>query len=204
MSIFEYNGSAVIAMAGDGCVAIASDLRFGVQLQTIATDCPKVHQIHDRLFVGLGGLASDQQTLLARLKFRHNLYRLREERDIKPATFAALLSSMLYERRFGAYFVSPVVAGVDADGTPYVAGTDSIGAVETAKDFIVAGTNSESLMGMCEASWRPGLKPEELFEVVAQCALSGVDRDALAGWGCVVYVITKEGVTARTLKGRMD
>ena len=111
---------------------------------------------------------------------------------------------MLYERRFGPYFVSPVVAGVDADGAPYVAGTDSIGAVETAKDFIVAGTNSESLMGMCEASWRPGLKPDELFEVVAQCALSGVDRDALAGWGCVVYVVTKDGVTARTLKGRMD
>lgn len=46
--------------------------------------------------------------------------------------------------------------------------------------------------------------PEELFQATSQALLSGVDRDALAGWGAVVYVVTKEGVTARTLKGRMD
>nr|AAC32068.1 20S proteasome beta subunit PBC1 [Arabidopsis thaliana]CAA73616.1 multicatalytic endopeptidase [Arabidopsis thaliana] len=38
MSIFEYNGSAVVAMVGKNCFAIASDRRLGVQLQTIATD----------------------------------------------------------------------------------------------------------------------------------------------------------------------
>ena len=44
----------------------------------------------------------------------------------------------------------------------------------------------------------------DLFELVAQCLLSGVDRDCLAGWGCTVHVLTKEGVTTRHLKGRMD
>ena len=38
MSISEYNGSAIVAMAGKNCVAIGSDLRLGVQLQTNATD----------------------------------------------------------------------------------------------------------------------------------------------------------------------
>lgn len=46
--------------------------------------------------------------------------------------------------------------------------------------------------------------PEELFETVSQALLSGQDRDCLAGWGAVVYVITKDKVIARTLKGRMD
>ena len=45
---------------------------------------------------------------------------------------------------------------------------------------------------------------EELFEATAQALLAGVDRDALAGWGAVVYLVTPEGVTAKTLKGRMD
>lgn len=31
--------------------------------------------------------------------FRHNLYKLREERDMKPSTFGALVSAMLYEKR---------------------------------------------------------------------------------------------------------
>ena len=170
----------------------------------MTTDYKKVFQLHDKLFVGLGGLATDAQTLYERLVFRHNMYRLREERDMKPSTFGNLLSSMLYEKRFGPYFASPVVAGLEPDGKPFICGMDSIGALETAVDFIVTGTNSESLFGMCESMWKPDLGPDELFEVTSQCLLSGIDRDALAGWGAVVYVITKDKVIARTLKGRMD
>mmetsp|Transcript_18169 Transcript_18169/g.39123 ORF Transcript_18169/g.39123 Transcript_18169/m.39123 type:complete len:205 (-) Transcript_18169:568-1182(-) len=204
MSIFTYNGSAIVAMAGKDCVAIGSDLRFGVQLQTITTDTPKVFKIHDKLYLGLSGLATDAMTLYQKLLFRHNLYRLREERDIKPTTFGHLVSSVLYERRFGPYFSAPVIAGLEDDGTPYLCGMDTIGAMETAKDFMISGTSPESLYGMCESMWREGMGPEELFETVSQCLLSGVDRDALAGWGGVVHVITKDKVITRTLKGRMD
>ena len=63
MQIYSYNGAAIVAMAGDKCVAIASDLRFGVQMQTMACDYQKLFQIHDKLFVGLAGLATDQKTL---------------------------------------------------------------------------------------------------------------------------------------------
>lgn len=63
--IYSYNGSAIVAMAGEQCVAIGSDLRFGVQMQTLATDYQKVLQVTDKLFVGLAGLASDQTTLYA-------------------------------------------------------------------------------------------------------------------------------------------
>ncbi len=53
----------------------------------------------DRLFVGLSGLATDIQTLEQLLRFRLNMYKLREERDIKPETFSALVSHILYEKR---------------------------------------------------------------------------------------------------------
>ncbi|KAI3428224.1 hypothetical protein D9Q98_006604 [Chlorella vulgaris] len=204
MSIFEYNGSAIVAMAGKECVAIASDLRFGVQLATLATDHKKVYKIHDQLFIGLAGLGTDSETLSQRFTFKHNLYKLREERDIKPSAFAQLVSATLYERRFGPYFCQPVIAGLEPDGTPYLCGMDSIGAQEPAKDFMVAGTATDSLLGICESLWRPDLGPEELFETVSQALLSGQDRDCLAGWGAVVYVVTKDKVIARTLRGRMD
>mmetsp|Transcript_10363 Transcript_10363/g.31198 ORF Transcript_10363/g.31198 Transcript_10363/m.31198 type:complete len:205 (-) Transcript_10363:476-1090(-) len=204
MSIFEYNGSAIIAMAGKDCVAIGSDLRFGAQLQTMTTDRPKVHKIHDKLFLGLSGLATDTQTMYEKLMFRHNLYRLREERNMKPTTFGHMMSSALYERRFGPYFTAPVIAGLEEDGTPYLCGMDTIGAMETAKDFMLSGTAPESLYGMCESMWRPDMDPEELFETLSQCLLSGVDRDALAGWGAIVHIITKHKLISRTLRGRMD
>lgn len=59
--------------------------------------------------------------------------------------------------------MQPVIAGLEADGSVYLAGTDSIGAIETAKDFMVAGTAPESLMGVCEAMWRPGLVRHDLL-----------------------------------------
>ena len=31
--------------------------------------------------------------------------------------------------------------------------------------------------------------PEELFEVTAQCLMSGQDRDALSGWGAIIHVM---------------
>lgn len=139
-----------------------------------------------------------------RFAFKHNLYKLREERNIKPSSFGQLVSTTLYEKRFGPYFVQPVIAGLESDGTPYLCGMDSIGAMETAKDFMVAGTAPESLMGICESLWKPDMEPEELFEVASQALLAGQDRDCLSGWGAVMYVITKDKVIAKELKGRMD
>ena len=204
MSIMSYNGGAVIAMTGKECVAIACDLRLGIQNQTIATDYRKVFRVHDKLFVGLSGLATDMQALSQRFAFRHNLYKLREERNMKPTTFANLVSHMLYERRFGPYYAEPVIAGLDENNQPYITGMDLIGAMAPASDFVVAGSSSESLFGVCESFWKPDMDAETLFETLGQCILTGVNRDCLAGWGAAIYIITPTGITAKTLKGRQD
>jgi len=204
MSILEYNGAAVIAMAGDGCVGIASDNRLGIQFQTVATDFKKVFKMNDKLFVGLAGLASDVQTLDQLLRFRSNLYELREDRAMTPQVFSNLLSNMLYEKRFGPYFCEPVVAGLDDKGKPFLSGMDLIGAPLYADDFVVSGTCTGNLYGMCESLYRPKMDPEALFETLAQALLASVDRDALSGWGGVVHIITKDGVISRELKGRQD
>ena len=81
---------------------------------------------------------------------------------------------------------------------------DLFGAMAPAEDFVVSGNNTDSLLGVCESMYKPGLEPEELFEVISQCLLAASGRDCLSGWGGVVHVITKEGVTTRTLRSRMD
>jgi 20S proteasome subunit beta 3 len=166
----------------------------------------KIYKIHDHLYVGLSGLATDQATLAQRFKFRHNMYELREARKMRPETFASLVSAMLYEKRFGPYYAEPVVAGLDATNgyKPFITGMDLIGAAAPTDNFVVCGNNEESLFGVCESMYKPDLEPEELFEVIAQCILAGVNRDCLSGWGGVVHVISKDKVITRTLKGRMD
>lgn len=81
---------------------------------------------------------------------------------------------------------------------------DCLGALEIFKGFAAAGHCEEQLFGVCEALYEPNLEPEDLFEVASQSFLSACDRDAGSGWGAVVYLVEKDKVTIRSLKGRMD
>jgi len=205
MSILAYNGAAVIAMKGKDCVAIASDRRFGIQAQTVAMDFQKIFEMGPRLYVGLPGLATDVQTVAQRMKFRLNLYELRENRSVKPKTLMAMISNLLYERRFGPYFVEPVIAGLHPKtNEPYVASLDLIGCPMETDDFVVSGTCTEQMYGMAESLWEPDMEPDVLFEKISQALMNAVDRDAVSGWGGIVHIIEKDKVTTRTLKARMD
>jgi len=203
--LMEYNGSTIVAMAGDKCVGIASDSRYGIrQLQTVSCNRQKCFQVTDQCYVGLAGLATDVQTMSQLLNFRMKLFSLREERVMQPKMIGNMLASMLYEKRFGPWFTEPVVAGLDKDHNPFLCGFDFIGCLSTAEDFVVSGTTSDQLFGVCESFWRPGMNKDELFETLSQCLLSGVDRDCLAGWGGVVHIITPDEIITKKLKGRMD
>merc|ERR1711972_913507 len=131
------------------------------------------------------GLATDIQTVKQKIEFRMNMYELKESRQMKPKTFANMVSNMLYERRFGPFFVEPIVAGLDP---------------VTFKPYIC----NMQLMGMCETLREPNMKPDELFECISQAVMNAMDRDAISGWGAVVHIIEKDKVTTRTLKTRMD
>lgn len=197
-------GGSVVAMVGKDCVAIASDLRLGNQSLGLSNKFEKVYQ-YDHVFLGLTGLATDGLTLSELFRMKTNLYKLREERPIEPESFANLVSSTLYEKRFGPWFVGPVVTGLNSiTGKPFICGFDSIGCIDFAKDFIVSGTATDQLYGMCESLYEPNLEPEDLFETISQCLLNAADRDALSGWGAVVYIVTKDKVVKRYLKSRQD
>ena len=84
--------------------------------------------MNPHLWVGLPGLATDIQTVKQKIEFRMNMYELKESRQMKPKTFANMVSNMLYERRFGPFFVEPIVAGLDpVTFEPYICNMDLIG-----------------------------------------------------------------------------
>ncbi|XP_077315550.1 proteasome subunit beta type-3 isoform X3 [Lithobates pipiens] len=131
---------------------------------------------------------------------------------------------------FGPYYIEPVIAGLDPKTfEPFICSLDLIGCPMETEDFVVSGTCSEQMYGMCESLWEPDLEPEDLFETISQAMLNAVDRDAVSGMGVVVHIIysrrgqelplmsavrreagrcsvrrEKDKVTTRTLKARMD
>lgn len=191
-------------MKGKNCVAIAMDRRLGAQFKTISTSYQRVFQMTDKTLAGFIGLGGDIQTLAAELKCKLNLYSLKENRQIAPKTLSWMLANLQYQRRFSPYFIEPLIAGLDENNQPYLSTSDSIGCMCDADGFFCIGTGSENMLGICESFYREDLEPEDLFEVIAQCLLSGLDRDAFSGWGGVVFLVTPNGITAKTLKARMD
>ncbi|ODV58815.1 proteasome core particle subunit beta 3 [Ascoidea rubescens DSM 1968] len=199
------NGGSAVAMIGKDCLAIACDLRLGSQSLGVSNDFEKIFNYGPNVFLALCGLGTDVITLNEVFRYKTNLYKYKEERTIEPETFANLVSSSLYERRFGPYFVSPIVGGINSKtGKPFICSFDLIGCIDFTKDFAVAGTATDQLYGMCESLYEPNLEPEDLFETISQALLNAVDRDALSGWGAVVYLITKDKVVKRLLKTRQD
>lgn len=57
-------------------------------------------RVSDKLYIGLTGLASDVISVDQLLKFRCNLFKLKENRELTPEMFSGLVSTMLYEKRF--------------------------------------------------------------------------------------------------------
>ena len=61
-------------------------------------------------------------------------------------------------QRFGPYFVEPVIAGLDPKTfEPFIASMDLIGCPMVTDDFVVSGTCSEQMYGMCESVWEPNM-----------------------------------------------
>ncbi|XP_068159500.1 proteasome subunit beta type-3-like [Drosophila tropicalis] len=205
MSSVSLNAGCVVAMLGKDCVALATDHRFGIEALTMSTDYKKAYHIAPRMYLGMTGLPIDILMVRDRVLFRKNLYELRENREMSPKPFSSMLSSFLFEHRFGPYYVEPVVAALDPKTLkPFICNMDLIGCINESDDYVVAGTCTEQLYGMCETLWRPNLDPEELFEVIAKSIVNAFDRDAMSGWGATVFVIEKDKITERALKTRMD
>jgi 20S proteasome subunit beta 3 len=202
--IFSFYGGSILAMAGKESVAIISDMRLGNGPITVTKDFTRVHRIAPKLYLGLSAFVPDTQVLARRIQKNYNLFKLEEQREMEPAEFSSMISYILYSKRFTPYFTAPVVAGLAGDDRPYIAGMDSIGSICSPGDFVAAGTAAHNLMGICEALYRPDMDNESLFVTCSQAFLNAIDRDALSGWGAECYIIGKDQVVKRRIKGRCD
>jgi 20S proteasome subunit beta 3 len=168
-------------------------------------DMERVFKVNNRTLIGFGGLASDVSTVMEDLRMKTDLYKLREDREIKPRTFDNMVSNYLYSKRFGPFFIEPLIAGLEGDDyKPFLSGQDLIGMPVFTDDFAVVGTADSSLYGVCETFFKPNLEPDELFEVMTQCIVQATDRDCLSGYGATVYILTPDRLIIREVEGRHD
>jgi len=218
------NGGSLLAMAGNECVALAVDKRFGSGPQMVNVAPRHVFAPHSSLMLGFSGLEGDVQSLSEELKIEIEYKRNRElgfsiapklkvdnnncneemkGRRISPPALACLTSHILYEKR--GYYVEPLVVGLmDRTRRPFLCAMDMIGAQSFSKSFICSGAAKTSLYGTAEALWRQNMEPNELLECCGKVFQSSLERDCLSGYGILIYLITKDGITEYDLASRND
>lgn len=77
--------------------------------------------------------------------------------------------------RFGPYYIEPVIAGLDPKTfEPFICSLDLIGCPMVTEDFVVSGTCSEQMYGMCESLWEPDMvsvvETQVCFHTAPNCA----------------------------------
>lgn len=167
-------------MSGKECVAIASDRHFGIQMQVISTNFKRIFKVHDHCFVGLGGLATDVQTVSKKIEFHRNLYQLRENKNMSPPALSSWISKTLYSRRFGPYFVSPIIAGL----VPPSQQSPSEPTPASSSDASSSSSSTTTTETQEKAEWKPFLCATDLIGAMSfakDFAVCGTSENALYG-----------------------
>ncbi|KAG0439436.1 Proteasome subunit beta type-3 [Dictyocoela muelleri] len=227
--ISTHYGGSLLALKGKNSVLMISDLRLGQSNITINKNFSKISKISNLALIGLTTFVPDCQILLKKIQKNVNLFHLNEnfknstknkinssenkntsiENEIDAFEATNLLSYLLYSKRFQPYFVESIVCGFDTtnneneESSSLIASLDQIGCISFC-NFAACGTASKKLYGLCEALYREDLDDESLFVTGAQIFLNSIDRDALSGYGAECYLLKRDGLVVRKLKGRMD
>ncbi|XP_060874506.1 uncharacterized protein LOC132948166 isoform X3 [Metopolophium dirhodum] len=98
--------------------------------------------------------------------------------------FKLILLDQLQLNLFSPFFVEPMIVALDeVTLEPYMCDMDLIDCVNESDNFVVGGTSSSQLYGLCEAFWEPDMEEDQLFETISQALVSACNRDAISGWG---------------------
>ncbi|KAM3577118.1 hypothetical protein VYU27_001036 [Nannochloropsis oceanica] len=222
----KLQGGSALALAGKGCVVLAMDQRVGTSGQLLlggdgggeendaeggTSGSQRVLKVNGRLLLGMVGYDSMARAFFDLLQAELYLRSMRLQHHalgetstaISPKALSLLVSHLLYFK-FRGSGTAPIIAGLDQDGTSVLCTQDSLGAYSFQADFVALGSSAKSLLGACEALYRPNLEGEALMELACRCLRAGLERDCVSGYGIVVYLVTKQGVARTRLQGRMD
>lgn len=206
-SPYDWNGGTVIAVAGADYAIIAADKRLATGYSIKSRNICRVHKVNDKVMIGCGGCHADVQMLYKVFTHEATNYRFDHGEDMSVVATAQLLSNTLYYKRFFPYYALSVVAGLERDGSGYVAGYDAVGSYLKAREGYTANGSASALVmpildnaigtigvssGLQE---KPTYTKDEMAAIVKNAFITAGERDIMCGDAVDVYVITADGIS---------
>ncbi|GFO49475.1 proteasome subunit beta type [Plakobranchus ocellatus] len=125
-----YTLRTILAIAGEDYALIATDTRLSQGFSIHSRDSPKTYPLSQKTVLGCCGFHGDVLTLTKVLNARLQIFEKDHNKPMPTPSVAAMLSTMLYYRRFFPYYTHNLVVGLDEEGKGCVYSFDPVGSYE--------------------------------------------------------------------------
>ena len=190
-------GATVVGIKCSDGVVVATDSLITWGTHVLSEKGVKAFKLTDTIVLASGGLTSDYQMLVNRLKAQIKLYELNQKKEITVKALSKMLANTLYSRRMAPLYVQTVVVGVDGEG-PQLFSLDMGGSL-IPDDFTATGTGTAPAFGVLEDGYKPTLTVKEAEDIAISAVRAGIARDAQSGGEIRVMSVTNKGVTERVV-----
>lgn len=209
---YSFNGGTILAVAGDDFSVVASDSRLSEGFSIHSRDCPKLYKLTDSTVLSCAGFHGDVLTLTKVIEARLKMFEHDHQGKMTSGAIAAMLSTILYYRRFFPYYTYNIIGGLDEEGKGCVYSFDPVGSYER-ETYRAAGSAGAILQPLLDNqigyknqpnAVRQPLTIERTVKLVKDVFISAAERDIYTGDHLYINVITKDGVRAEIFDLRKD
>ncbi|XP_001499422.1 proteasome subunit beta type-1 [Equus asinus] len=211
-SPYAFNGGTILAIAGEDFSIVASDTRLSEGYSIHTRDSPKCYKLTDKTVIGCSGFHGDCLTLTKIIEARLKMYKHSNNKAMTTGAIAAMLSTILYSRRFFPYYVYNIIGGLDEEGKGAVYSFDPVGSYQ--RDSFKAGGSASAMLqplldnqvgfkNMQNVEHVP-LSLDRAMGLVKDVFISAAERDVYTGDALRICIVTKEGIREETVPLRKD
>ncbi|XP_008641611.1 PREDICTED: proteasome subunit beta type-1, partial [Corvus brachyrhynchos] len=205
-----FDGGTVLAIAGEDFCIVASDTRLSEGYSIHCRDSPKCYKLTEQTVIGCTGFHGDCLTLTKIIEARLKMYRHSNNKTMTTGAIAAMLSTILYSRRFFKYFFFFFFFFFSGKGAVY--SFDPVGSYE--RDSYKAGGSASAMLqplldnqigfkNMQNVEHVP-LTLEKALQLVKDVFISAAERDVYTGDALKICIVTKDGIKEQTIQLRKD
>jgi 20S proteasome subunit beta 6 len=209
---YTFNGGTVLAVSGPDFAIAASDTRLSEGFMIHSRNCPKIYPLTDKTVLLSTGFHGDVLTLTKIVQARLLMYQHEHNVPMSTSAIAAMLSTMLYYRRFFPYYVYNIVVGLDDEGTGCLYSYDPVGSYER-NEYHAAGSAAAILQPLLdnqvgyknqEGVAQLPLTQDKALTLVKDVFISAAERDIQTGDGLRLCIITRDGIKYQDMPLRKD
>lgn len=211
-SPYASNGGNTLAISGDDFAIIAADTRLSQGFSIHSREEPKTIQLTPKVVLGAAGFHGDSLTLKKVIQNRIKMYEHEHGKKPSISAIAAMLSTILYYKRFFPYYVYNLLAGVDDEGKGCVYSYDPVGCYER-EAYRAEGSAAELLQPLLDNQIgfknmenvpKLPLTKQKALQLVKDAFISAAERDITTGDRVLIHVIDSTGVKEESFPLRRD